>query len=370
MSTVVKKAVSWTVIAAGVLFGVLALAILELRGIGGIPLYAVVICAVIPTWASLTAGQDPRRAGFLYLYSAPVAAVSFFLADIDRLRLGMSLWYVQLGYALFAALLIFGLPALFWIVTHHYGWPTVLTSPTRPSRKLRLRGAAIACCWVCALFLCAVITLAAFIPPEPSECEGIFTIAAKPMFRGHSVFRAHVIHTLGSCQTLGGKRVCTGAVATVQKEFFGIHSRVVLLNRGIFESGQDYLIDGERDNGLVTQFLPIVGLRPCGRSKAVRDAALDLRVLQDGLQDGARIIGKVRGRNRVSGLPGKAVIITGPTGEITATTDKDGSYDVSGLSPGNYTVRIDEPAMTVGRGICERMAAIPLKNGDVVDCSF
>src|SRR4029079_192654 len=41
-------------------------------------------------------------------------------------------------------------------------------------------------------------------------------------------------------------------------------------------------------------------------------------------------------------VPGAAVKITGPLGERTSATNDQGYFEVQGLVPGNYTVRIEK----------------------------
>lgn len=60
------------------------------------------------------------------------------------------------------------------------------------------------------------------------------------------------------------------------------------------------------------------------------------------------------------------VKITGPEGEVSAISDRQGIYDVHGLSPGHYSVRSDseDDADAFYRGVYERGEG-ELKAGDV-----
>ena len=47
-------------------------------------------------------------------------------------------------------------------------------------------------------------------------------------------------------------------------------------------------------------------------------------------------------------VPGAAVKITGPLGERTATTNDQGNFEVQGLVPGSYTVRVEKTGFKSG----------------------
>src|SRR6185369_6029855 len=73
-------------------------------------------------------------------------------------------------------------------------------------------------------------------------------------------------------------------------------------------------------------------------------------------------------------VPGAAVKITGPLGERTATTNDQGNFDVQGLVPGSYTVRVEKAGfksgevtnvtVLVGKSISTRIA---LQVGDIAE---
>lgn len=188
------------------------------------------------------------------------------------------------------------------------------------------------------------------------------------------MFVAKVVSTLGSCEEYGHRRMCGVAVAIVRERFWGIRSKIVFLTQGLFENGEEYLIDGVDLRGPLTRFLPIIAFRPCNHSARIEDAPVDLRVLRDRASQGAavRIIGSVvryRGHTR-EGVPGRAVMVDGPAATLTLTTDTDGIYDVTGLPPGRYEIylqaRGSKPAWHTQCG----KTGYELKPGDVGGCEL
>jgi hypothetical protein len=129
-----------------------------------------------------------------------------------------------------------------------------------------------------------------------------------------------------------------------------------------------YFVDGRFEEGIVTRWLvPVLDLK-CSGSDRVQDAGVELRLFRDSPHwDGVRIIGRVleppgKGRTPASGA---TVIIEGPNGPTKAVTDRDGIYDVSGLPPGHYSIRV--PASR-WEGTCEEGSENGLKSGDVWGC--
>src|SRR5436309_2854293 len=129
-----KEVVSWTVVSLGVGVGVLGLAILDRSwatpetASQWFDLFTVALFGSVPLFASVIAIRNPRRAGFVFLLSAPFASALVFLTAIDRLRYGMVVWYYWLGYSLLAGL-VFAVPGAFWLGTCRRNW-----LPLRPRR--------------------------------------------------------------------------------------------------------------------------------------------------------------------------------------------------------------------------------------------
>jgi hypothetical protein len=134
----------------------------------------------------------------------------------------------------------------------------------------------------------------------------------------------------------------------VEQRFGGLsrwNRRYVVLTQGVFESGQEYFFSGNTRDGRLTGFL-IVEVELCRLQALLKDAEAELRILRDGPpKSGARIIGRVTHYlmtdYRTEVMPGINVVITGPTGSITTTTDELGIYDVSGVPPGRYSIRTE-----------------------------
>ena len=74
----------------------------------------------------------------------------------------------------------------------------------------------------------------------------------------------------------------------------------------------------------------------------LKDSEIDLRALREGAPtNSVRIMGYTLRRTSThewTKVPGVTFGISGPTGETTVTSDRQGFYDVSGLPPGTYFV--------------------------------
>jgi hypothetical protein len=370
-----KKALRWVFILGGTLVGIFGLVILDRRW--GYPeslsdwffLFAAALFGFIPLFASVIAARSPSRAGLLFLFSTPFALAASFLTQIDRLRYGMILWYVLLGYSSLSTLVIFVLPGLFWLGTQRLNWAPVMSRPesVSPGHKI-LRIGRMAVLLSCLVLIGAVV-LAVLTPPFFMDCNKSAPISAREP--GQVVFVARIVRTLGPCEEYSGHHACGGAVAIVRERFWGIRSSVVLLTQGFFENGEQYLLDGVRATDPLTRFLPIVGFRPCNHSARLKDAAVDLRVLRDrSPRLGVRIIGSVtryNGKEREA-APGRKVAITGPSGTVTVTTDNQGIYDLTGLPPGHYEIRSETPGSRFWHNQCG--SGEELKSGTVGGCAL
>ena len=88
----------------------------------------------------------------------------------------------------------------------------------------------------------------------------------------------------------------------------------------------------------------MVELYPCCHTGPIGRAVADLRALQDGPpKSGVRIIGTVYTDMYVTSEPARnvEVIVTGPKGNISTTTDQQGVYDLAGLPEGHYSVTVN-----------------------------
>ena len=368
-----KKALSWAFIFSGILVGVLGLVVLDRRWVyrespsAWFLLSAATLFGFVPLSASLIATRNPRRAALLLLCSTPLALAASFFSQIDRLHYGLILWYVLLYYSLLATLVVFVLPGLFWLSAQTLSWPSVMPRSASPKQmRLRIAGAVVL---LSGLVLSGAIVVAIRTPPFSADCSKRAPIST--LAPGQVVFVARAVLTLGSCKEYSGHRWCDGAVAIIQERFWGIRSGLVLLTQGFFEDGEQYLIDGVHANGPLTRFLPIVGFAPCNHSARLKDAEVDLRILRDkSPRSGVRIIGSVtqsNGRKREA-APGRNVVITGPSGAVTITTDSQGIYDLNGLPPGHYEIYTETRGSSPWRNQCWN--GEELKSGEVGGCAL
>ena len=133
-----------------------------------------------------------------------------------------------------------------------------------------------------------------------------------------------------------------------------------------------YFIDGRWEEGVVTRWLvPVLDLK-CTGSSSIEDAGVELRLFRDSPQwNGVRLIGRVfdtpaTGRGWAP-APGVAVIVDGPSGSVATVTDHDGIYDVSGLPPGRYSIRVPTSGP---HGTCQDFREGTLESGDVWGCNL
>jgi hypothetical protein len=140
------------------------------------------------------------------------------------------------------------------------------------------------------------------------------------------------------------------AFARVTRRYWGLpwwSSEVVFLADGGFEKGEEVLVDGDRSS-LVSNFVPLVYIGNCTRSKRLERADIDLRILGDGPpKSSVRIIGRVV--RQPSGWPqesvrGMTVEIIGPAGRSFRVSDAEGVYDATGLPPGHYSLSVESAA--------------------------
>jgi hypothetical protein len=122
---------------------------------------------------------------------------------------------------------------------------------------------------------------------------------------------------------------------------------LVILRGGfrIEDTARRYFVEGQRSYAPFGRFLPIIEPCACGHTKPLEDAALELRVLQEGPpKSGIRLIGQVFKGDRWPSVsrtvaPGIEVLIDGPGGKIELVTDPQGVYDAMETLPGSYTIR-------------------------------
>jgi hypothetical protein len=305
----------------------------------------------------ILARRQKKRAMSLFAIAASVAAIVFI-----RSRWTSVLLPRLAGWS--ALFLVFG---LFWLETNQIGWAPLFSCRPRPIGR---RAAAVVLTCLAILCVDVAVTLgfsamrSSLFTPDCGR-KALFVHSLSP---GHAVFTARIIlagrsiETLGSELQMGGEastphrlQVGDWAIAAVQKRFWGVPwPRLVLLTNYIYWKGETYFIDGRRARGLLTQFLPIVEAGPCSRSKPLMDADLELRTLQEGPPaNGARIIGYAESPKSYDGhleppkarpsLSGAHILLAGPLGTTVVTTDQNGVYEIDGVPPGDYTMKLDLP---------------------------
>ncbi len=194
-----------------------------------------------------------------------------------------------------------------------------------------------------------------------------------PKYPGQSVFVAKILYVSGESQP--SDKHIPWSIAVVEHRYWGlpwwVPNFVLIGHSGLFlKKGAEYFVDGDRTMARLSSFFPYIELRCASRTATVSDAEVDLRVLRDGPpRSGVRIIGRslrLSSDGRYRPDSGVTVKITGPEGGVSAISDRQGIYDVHGLSPGHYSVRSDSEDDTDAfyRGVYERGEG-ELKAGDV-----
>ena len=325
-----------------------------------LPLTAIGLTALffIPFVAPLFTLHQKKRAAIVFAVAALVAAPVFLHSRWTTVLVPR-----LLGFS--GPFLLFG---AFWLGTHKLGWPTLLQH-RRLVVARRVAGIVVMSLLVLCLDVAMTLGLAALGSSLFSgDCIGKPPIT-HPESPRHAVFTARVIFVGRSIEALTrdaglrslaayDRRVGDWAIGVVQERFWGVPSHwphLVLMTNFIYWEGETYFIDGSRGNGFLTRMLPIVGAGiNCSRSRPAQYAVVDLRVLREAPPaSGTRLIGYVERPEVFTGIfgpptepnfvAGARIDVTGPTGTKTITTDQTGIYQLDGLPPGDYTLRLAGP---------------------------
>lgn len=309
------------------------------------------VFGLVPLAASMASFRSRKIASFLYFSAIPLLALGFRLSDLrDPTGVGLVL-FVVLGY--------------FWSIAHRYNWPQIAMGRARLVRKNRAALLAAGVLFCGAAFLTSIHL--AVSREFPGDCGYEGTPFVKP-YDGDAAFIASVIHV---------DRVL-GSVATVRESFWGLPwwSKILFLKWG--REGETYFVDGRLANGLLTRRpIPVVDMK-CTGSSPLEDAKVELRLLR-GNPDwpGVRIIGKavrLRTKEEQRGHPpmaGVTILIVGAGSTVTAVTDADGIYDVSGLSRGHYSIHAEVDAPYREYSFCrENIEPAELRPGEVWGCTL
>jgi hypothetical protein len=192
----------------------------------------------------------------------------------------------------------------------------------------------------------------------------------RPVYPEQVVFTSRILYVGGVDPKYGmrsGQRIGSWAIAYVKHHYWGLpwwSSGLVVLSLGQFEEGEDYFVDGNRN---LSKVLPLVYVGPCNRTGRLRDAVLDLRILNAAPWHGVRVINRTLRRKGLGYelAPDLPVEIIGPGGSRLVTSDADSVYDVSGLPPGHYTFRLRNPDRRDQQEERDRDRYETLADGDV-----
>jgi hypothetical protein len=201
---------------------------------------------------------------------------------------------------------------------------------------------------VCLLGFAAIVALVVFTVHSgiPSVDCGESAPFAEPRYPGHAVFVAKVLYSTGG-DWRPPERYTPWAIAVVQHRYWGLPwwtPNVVLIGHGYLKNGEQYFVDGNRATYRISKFLPYIDFRCGNRTRPLKEADLDLRVLREGPPNSsARIIGPAYRRDETGRLKlaaGIGVEAMGPAGTVASVSDQQGIYDFTGLPPGQYTIRV------------------------------
>jgi hypothetical protein len=316
----------------------------------------------LPIFLPLRLLHRRRLALFLFLLSASLAA--FVCCVLGEARAAFPYFAVWS-----AALLMLG---AFWFATDRLGWPPLIAP--RP-RSLVRRIASIFAAFILVAALDLAVRFAIVIWHSgvfSRECNGP-RLFVQPWRPEHAVFTARLIRSAHTART-PRQWVGDWAIGIIEEPFWGIapFPHPVLVAGSFFFEGDTYLIDGSRDGGQLTQFLPIVYTSPCSMTAPVAGAnalqfgaraTIEWRLLRHtSLHTGLHLLGAVwnyasqkkdpistqsPSSHRTLELPpprqplaGARIAVKGSAGTVIVTTNREGIFDVAGLPADNYTLQV------------------------------
>jgi len=275
--------------------------------------------------AGLAATGKPRVAGRINLWAVPTTPLLYLLVNFESRSVGS---FIVLCVALI-------IPGLFWLFAARRNWPSPISKgflSRRPALRAGL-GAGAFVTLVAGAFLCSL----ALPWWSFGDCGGQPLLDERGVPR-YIDFTARVL--LVGPRTFLGKALWS--IARVEERFSSPRLPNIVILRGFFEPGDksvSYFIEGNRSQGALFRFLPIMEPVPCGRTQPAKDAEVAFRFLHDGPpKTGVRLIGRVYEEKSKRPVPRVGISIEGPPGTIFSVTDMQGVYDVNGLPAGRYTV--------------------------------
>jgi hypothetical protein len=314
-----------------------------------LPLTAIALTALffLPFVAPLFTLQHQKRAAAAFAGTAIVAVPVFIHSRWTAVLLPR-----LLGYSV--PFLLFG---LIWLGTHKIGWPPLIAAKPK-SLKRQVATILAGGLLVFVLDVAATFALAVWQSTANSLDCGRKPLFEQPVSPGHTVFTARLFG-VGHSRRESGRWVGQWAIGRVQERFWGLPwsaPHFVLLTNNMFWGAETYFIDGERAPGLLTRFLPMVDTGPfgCSRTRPAVYATLELHVLREARPaNGPRIVGYAREPDPSRGwwvLPmpympfaGAKISLTGSARTTIVTTDTQGIYEVDGLPPDDYRIKLALP---------------------------
>ena len=333
--------------------------------------------------------QDSRTAGRISIWTgiALFSWLSILRAPRELFALPDSARGFGPAISLRGALLTIGLPlvsGVLWSV----GKPAARAQPHALVRLITIRTIAViaatltcVCVAAIAMDLRSIYTLACDFVPQPLPA---------PRSPDAAAFTARLLHVgitwpsgVPPSELKSGELRKEWTLALVTHAYWGLpwwHRKFVVISLeargGSLKGGETYFVDATRSLGSVTRFLPAYEAS-CSRTRLLREAEIDLRVIRDGApKNGARILG-----HTITGyfgtpkpVPGVKVIFRGPSDWLTTKSDKDGLFDLSGVPPGEYDPSVDYETDGRTRSVlgpdCFALSRMRyLKPGDVRDCT-
>jgi hypothetical protein len=363
---VVKKIVSCLAVLAGLLLVVVSFGLLGVEPLVGsyslkwetclssVTLFFMGSAALAASWIAF---RNRKAASLLYLIAAPLVSLGVWASKYPLVDVFSDSGHQHpLSASIAVVLVLLLLLGYFWSIAHRYHWPQIAFKAGLPVWAKRAFLVS-AICFFC-VCICATSVHFASSWEFPGDC-GLPSPFSKTR-PDHAVFIARVVHV----------DTFTGAMAIVEQRFGGLHwwNKIVFLK--FIPEKATWFVDGRLEDGIVNRWIvPVLDLK-CTRSSRVQDAGVELRLLRDSPDwDGVRIIGRIIQAPRKGWWPaaGAAVTIIGPYGSVDAVTDGDGIYDVSGMPPGHYSIRV--PASRRDRS-CQDRTQEGLKSGDVWGCEL
>jgi len=228
-----------------------------------------------PFVVSLRALPNKKRAMYLFLITAAIVTPVFV-----RSQWSASLLPRLTGWSAPTAVL-----GLFWLGTGALGWEP-LVEPRKRSPIKRVLAIVAVCLMIASLDVVITLAFTAWASSNNGPDCGGRRLFTHPVFPGHAVFTARLVHTGHGIHAIGDSTRWAGtwALGIVQEKFWGLPSawpRFVLLTNSIFWEGDTYLVDGQRAHGFLTGFLPVIEAGPCSRTRSVVDGTVDLRMLRE-----------------------------------------------------------------------------------------